>query len=442
VVAKALRVRSPAAPEVDDAAQCSASAGPGPPGLPAWPVAVLFVLYPLWWVLGLSSVILPIVGGCCLFLLAVRRAVQLPPLWWLWSAFAIWMLASAVMLDSTGRMIGFGQRFAAFAGAGLIATYLFNAGQNLPRRRVLALLSTFLGWMTIGGYLGMAFPHVRLPTPALALAPDALAGNEYVLDLLSPRFAEVQDPWGASEAFVRPSAPFAYTNAWGHAFVLLLPVVAALAVRATRRTRLLLAALVLAALPPALATLNRGIFIGVAIAALYLAARHVRRISPARIGQIALGATLLAGVVMVSGALNRLSERTSTSSTTQDRAELYREAFRRTLDSPWLGWGAPRPSATLDVSVGTQGHFWYLMFSHGFVGLTLFLALIWGLAWRTRRTLDLESTLIHTTLVCSAVLLLFYGIDSVHLVIVTGCAVLLLREASEAWTAPARSAVR
>ncbi|MFN8078125.1 MAG: hypothetical protein U0Q19_01035 [Kineosporiaceae bacterium] len=395
--------------------------------LPAWPFAGLFVLYPLWWVLGLTPVILVLLGATCLFLMVLRGSIRLPPLWFVWVSFLIWASASSVMVDTPGRLVGFAQRLAAMLGASLLVVYLYNARERLPRRRAVAAMSVFGVWLIIGGYLGMAFPNFRLRTPMLALAPASLATNDYVIELLSPRFAEVQHPYGASSDFIRPSAPFPYTNAWGHTFVLLLPIVAALAVRASRRTRWLLAAAVAVAIPPALATLNRGIFVGVAVAAGYLTVRTIRRVNLIRVLQLGTALVVLAGGLVASGALDRVTERTSTSSTTQDRASLYRESFERTLESPWLGWGAPRPSATLDVSVGTQGHFWYLMFSHGFVGLALFLATVWGLAVTTRRVTDTETLLLHTVVIVISVTLLFYGVDGTHLVLALGSAVLVLR---------------
>lgn len=397
------------------------------PALPGWPYLALFTLYPLWWVLGLTPFVLAVLGGVALLLMRMRGRIRLPRLWLWWAAFLIWSLASVVMVDSTGRLIGFAQRWAALLGATFLVVYVFNAREALPRRRVLRAMAVMLGWVALGGYLGMLAPYGRVTTPVLALLPPGLANNDFVLELFSPRFSEVQHPWGAQSAFVRPSAPFPYTNTWGHAFVLLVPVVAALAVRATPRERWVLGALVAAAVPPALATLNRGIFIGLGVATLYVALRFARSVRPVQLARIALGGVVVAAVVRSSGVLNRISERTTTSSTTQDRATLYRETFTRTLESPLLGWGAPRPSATLDVSAGTQGHLWYLMFSHGFVGLALFLGFVWGLAVVTRGVVDPESTLLHAVLVVIGVMLLFYGIDGVHLVIALTCGVLLLR---------------
>jgi hypothetical protein len=273
----------------------------------------------------------------------------------------------------------------------------------------------------------MFFPYRRISTLALALAPTTVSGNDYVVELLSPRFAEVQTPYGAAEPFVRPAAPFPYTNAWGHTFVLLLPVIAALAVRASRRTRLLLVLLVAAAVPPALATLNRGIAVGVVVILAYWGVRFFRRMTVRRLLEIAVAGVVIAGLVAASGVTARLTERTQVSSTTQDRFSLYIEAFQRTLGSPLLGWGAPRPSLNTPVSVGTQGHFWYLMFSHGFVGLGLFLGTIWGLAWITRGARSTEDLFLHTAVVVMSVTLLFYGVDPMHLVIVMSCGVLLMR---------------
>lgn len=407
--------------------------------LPAWPFTWLFLFYPLIWANGLAPFALPAVGAVCLCLLTARGKVRLPRLWGFWTAFLLWSATAVVMIDSGGRLVGFMQRWSSVVGASIVAVYVFNARESLPRPKVLRSMTWLFTWVVVGGYLGMLDPYGRLSTPILRLIPESIASNEYVLELLSPRFAEVQKPWGADQAFVRPSAPFPYTNGWGHAYVLLLPLVLAYAVGSgRRRIRVLVLLLVLASVPPALATLNRGIFIGVGVGVLYLAMRYVTRLSLARLGRLAVLGALAAVGVQMSGALSRITERTNTSSSTEDRFTIWREAYDRTMSSPLIGQGAPRPSGTLDVSVGTQGHFWYVMFSFGFVGLALFLTTMWGLAVTTRRVVDLQSVLIHTPLVTVLVMMLFYGIDGVHLTILFTCAALLLRP--ERWRPGQRQA--
>ena len=398
----------------------------GDRALPAWPVTALFALYPLWWLLGLGPFVVAAAGAIALALMALRGRVGLPPSWLWWASFLAWSLLSVVMIDSGGRLVGFVQRWSEMLGAVLLGLYAYNAPELADRRRVVRSLSFMVAWLTVGGWLGMLFPYGRVTTPTLAALPRSIASNSYVTELLSPRFAEVQDPWGATEAFVRPAAPFPYTNGWGNTFVLVTLVLAALAVRAGRRTRWLLALAWLAALPPATATLNRGILVGLGSAGVYVAARRVRDVRPRHWAQLAAAVTAVGVAVLASGAADRLSERTSTSTTTQDRAALYAETFERTLASPLLGWGAPRPSRTLPVSAGTQGELWFLMFSYGFVGLGLFVGSLLALILVTWRVRDLESTLLHAVPVALAVMMIFYGIDGLQLTMALWCALVLL----------------
>ncbi|MDQ1293286.1 MAG: O-antigen ligase family protein [Actinomycetota bacterium] len=394
--------------------------------LPAWPITGMFVLFPLVWLNGFSSFATQIFGAVCLFLMVVRGRIELPRTWWWWLSYLIWTLATVVMVDSGGRLIGFVQRWTGLFGACMMALYAYNASERLTQRNLVKSLTWMFGWVVAGGYLGILRPHGRLRTLALEIVPAKLQNNSYVLELLSPRFAEVQNPWGASKPFVRPSAPFPYTNGWGDAFVLLLPAVLALALLSRKRMRLLLLGLVLASLPPALATLNRGVFLGAGAILAYLGVRNLYRV---RLGHI-----LRAGVVLIfvlifvvqSGAIDQITHRTTVSSTTSDRADLYRETFERTRESPWFGYGAPRPSQTLQVSVGTQGQLWYVMFSHGFVGLGLFLGAVWGLAWTTRRVRGVVPLLLHSVLVSVSLMLVVYGQDGFHLCIPMICGMVLL----------------
>ncbi len=397
--------------------------------LPSWPLTLLLVFYPVIWANGLSAFALSVVGALCLGLLIMRGTVRLPRLWLLWSAFLVWSTTSVVMIDTFGRLAGFMQRWSSLVGATLLAVYVYNARTSLPRRKVLQYFTIFFGWLVVGGYLGMRLPYSRISTPILALMPPSLANNSYVVDLLSPRFAEVQKPWGVEQAFVRPSAPFVYTNGWGHAYVLLLPLVVAYLLNASRRGRFVAAALLVLSVPPALATLNRGIFIGVGVAALYLGVRLARRLTfVGWVRLLTLAAAVAAAVLTFgAGSLSRLTERTSSGQSLLTRQTLYQETFQRTLDSPWLGQGAPRPSETAAVSAGTQGHIWYVMFSYGFVGLALFLLTFWGFALTTWRVGSLESLLLQTPLVVVNVMIAFYGLDGMHLVVVLVCFVVLVR---------------
>ncbi|MBW1279541.1 hypothetical protein, partial [Escherichia coli] len=84
-------------------------------------------------------------------------------------------------------------------------------------QKVLAGLTFTWVFVIVGGYLGMLWPDVTLSFTIGRLLPQSILQNEYVSDLVFPPFAEIQTPYGADEPFLRPSAPFAYTNGWGAA---------------------------------------------------------------------------------------------------------------------------------------------------------------------------------------------------------------------------------
>jgi hypothetical protein len=395
--------------------------------LPAWPVDALLWGFPLWWLLGLEPFVVAIFGLIMAPLLLVRRGLALPRGVAPWLAFLAWLLPCALMLNSALGLVGFAQRAGNFAAIGVVLLYVVNARERLPARRLVAGLVAV--WLTVvaGGYLGVLWPQGRLTTPVGLLLPNSITGNSYVHDLVFPPFAEVQHPWGAAHPYDRPAAPFPYTNSWGAAIVLLTPVVFAHIATSRARTRVLLAAVMLAAIVPAAATLNRGMLAGLVIAASYVAVRLAFRGRVWPFLGLAVGLGTAAALAVSSGLLQAAAQRADYGST-QGRALLYQETFRRTLNSPLFGYGAPRPSDMLGVSVGTQGFVWTLMFSYGFVGLALFLWFLFGAVLRTWRAPDTPALWLHATLVAACALIAFYGLGMMQLLTVVLVAGLLLRE--------------
>ncbi|OZM70336.1 ligase [Amycolatopsis antarctica] len=396
--------------------------------LPSWPIDVLLWGFPVYWLLGLTPFMVILMAAVMGVLLVVRRGLTIVPGIAPWLAFVTWAVPCALMLDSGLRLVGYAQRTSNYLAIAVILLYVVNAREHLTTRRIIGGLT--LLWVTViaGGYAGMLFPTGRLTTPVGLLLPESITGNEYVRDLVFPPLAEVQKPWGATEAYIRPSAPFPYTNGWGSAMALLTPV--ALAQILLARSTMLRVFLVLclaAAVAPAVATLNRGLLLGVALSVGYVAVRLALRgrVAPFLALVAAMGA---AGAAALSGGLlERLSERADYGST-DDRGTLYQETFDRTLNSPLLGYGAPRPSELLDISVGTQGQFWMVMFSFGFVGLGLFVWFLAGAVLRTWRAPATWRLWLHSSLLTACTLIFFYGLDTMQLLTVALLAAVLLRD--------------
>jgi hypothetical protein len=131
-----------------------------------------------------------------------------------------------------------------------------------------------------------------------------------------------------------------------------------------------------------------------------------------------------------------VSSRVQYSETNSGRIDIYTEAFERTLKSPLLGYGAPRPSLHLVISVGTQGQFWNLMFCYGFPGLAFFCFWLGLLAWRTRRAAPDPLLWLHVVPVVACTMILFYGLDQTELVVIFVAASLVFREMAAVPPAP------
>lgn len=397
--------------------------------LPAWPVLALLWGFPVFWLLGATVIAGIALTVVMLSYLAHYRATRLVPGVYAFAGFVLWVVPCALMIDSSDRMLGYLYRFSILAIVGTALIYTISAGRRLSRRRIVDAL-TFVWLFTIaGGLLGLLSPETRLSTPVGLLLPESLTTNSYVRDLFFPPLAEVQQPFGSPVDFVRPSAPFPYANSWGVAIVLLTPVAVACFLQARSRvTRVVIVVGLAAMVPSALATSNRGMFAGLVLAAVYVVVRLAIRNRAAPVLSIAVLGVIGAAVLVGNGLLTQIQTRQQYGDSSGTRFSLYQETFQRTLQSPLLGYGAPRPSASEPfISAGTQGYVWMLMFSFGFVGLAFFLTFLWGTTLRTWRAPGDVDLVLHSVLVVASVIIAVYGLDVMQLLSIMLVAAVLLR---------------
>lgn len=390
---------------------------------------VLLWGFPLWWAAG-AAPFMPIALAVVMALLLVQRGrIRLPPGLLPWLAFVAWIGVTATSLDGGIALVGFGQRWGNLIAVGIFMVYYANARERLAARDLIAAMTFFYVFIVLLGFLATVYPSFRLTTPVGLILPGALTSNSLVYDLVFPRLAEIQQPWGAPEPFNRPSAPFPYANSWGVAFVLLTPVVVA-QITLLRKTwaRLLLGAVVLASFYPALATSNRGMFVGLIASVAYVAVRLAlyRRFGALMVvvGAVALGAVAL----VVTGAAAEILGRQQYSDSTSGRARIYAATIEAVSRSPIIGYGAPRLDESIGISLGTQGYVWMLMFSYGVVGLLLFLVFLGGAVLRTLPVRTLPGLCLHSTLVAAAVIMLFYSFDIMQMTTIGLVAAVLLRD--------------
>ncbi len=396
--------------------------------LPAWPILTLLYGFPLIWAFGLMQFAPSILAMLMIVLMVMRRRVLVHSTMWIWFALMFWGLVCTVSLENASELLGWLQRYMNIFNVGIYTLYFFNARERIPNHLMLGGLLTIWFTVVILGYLALAFPDFRLRTPMSFLLPGSLLGNDLVRDYVLPPMAEVQMPWGVDVPYVRPSAPFPYANSWGLAYALLTPVVFAVITGVhSKKIQVALGLAVVLSLVPAVATSNRGMFIGLGSAFAYVLLRLLLKGDWRALG---IGAVLGVGVVsylFVSGAVGEILGRQEFSDSTGGRASLYTLTFEYTLRSPLVGYGTSKMADSVGVSMGTQGQVWALMFCFGFVGLGLFLLYVISVLVNTWNIASVTGMWVHSVIVSALAVVFFYSFDVIQLTVLMFSAALMMR---------------
>lgn len=399
--------------------------------LPVWPMVALLAGYPLWWIIGIVDVSWILFGALQLLYLLRNGRTRAPRGFGIWLAFLVWMTLSVTQLDTFGRVVGFSYRHLIYVAATVLFLYIYNARTRLHDTFVLGLLTTYWLITVVGGFLGMLLPTTVVRTPLSYVLPGFLLNNELVNHMVIRRFAQY-DPTSYFDVAPRPSAPFLYTNNWGNAYSLLLPFVVLYLIKVRHQRRFwVLLPLVPISFIPAAATLNRGMFLGLGLAAIYLAVRYLLRGRPGVLICVVLAGVLGAGAFTASSFDDNITARVEDTSTTEDRAEIYLQTLRSVQDNPVFGLGAPRPSTNPNIPpVGTHGQFWMVIHSHGIPGVLFFLGwFAFVVAGSLRRTDDV-GTVANAVVLVALAEVFYYGFLPVGLMLTMIAAALALRGAS------------
>jgi hypothetical protein len=384
--------------------------------LPAWPIAGVLLLYPLWWALGLGVLIFPLaaVPMAALLLRAyiAGRPVRLPPGFALWAVFLATVLvgvavlgaepAGAVDEHASGRLFGAGYRVVQYAALTVLLVYAGNLTEaELSRRRLVRLLAWLFVVTVAGGLLGVFAGHFEFTSPVELLLPSHVRGKGFVQSLVHPYAAQIMDV--VRDAHPRPAAPWGYTNTWGNNFCLLVVWLAASAwgYPARRRTRVLALACLAVSVVPVVHSLNRGLWIGLGVAAVYVAVRLALAGRAWAIAGLGVAAAVLAAAVALTPLGGVVGARLDDGHSNGVRSFLMQRAVTGMAESPVVGFGSTRTtmggrnSITVGESaacercgnftVGGNGQLWQLLFAHGLVGTAAYLGFFGYGLWRFRR---------------------------------------------------------
>ena len=403
------------------------------PPLAAWPLAWLFAGVPLWWVTGLIDVIVVPIAVVMLYYLRRTGGVRVPRGFAVWLLFLAFMLGSVIQLTQVLPYLTFGYRAGIYLASTVVFLYAYNSRPWISDRRLLGYLACYFAFMVAGGFLGALAPVGRLRTPmyyVLSSQAPSLVTNELVQAMVVRPFAQYS-PTNYFQVPPRPAAPFLYTNNWGNAYSLLLPLMVVLLFQTPRRTwqRKVLTILIPVSAIPATLTLNRGMFIGLAIVAVCVGFRLALHGYLARVllitGVVAVVGVVLWNVFNVSAGLE-----TRTEASTNTRASLYSQSLTAASASPLFGYGNTIPSTSsnpYDPQVGTQGQFWMILVSHGVVAIACFVGFFLVVFVTTLRRRDIAGMTYNAVVLAGAVETLYYGLVPYGLPLLMVAAALALR---------------
>lgn len=367
---------------------------------PGWPLSVLYLGFPVWWALGLAQVIFFAMALAMAVILRRRGPLRVPRGFAPWLLFLVWMLAGALLVRATapgtepGGGIGRLANFAVWAGWYVAITiamlYVVNTAREVSTQRIVRLL----GWMfvvtTSFGVLAVVAPTLEFESPMELVLPHSIVSTNFVRTLIHPSLSSSSDFLGYVQA--RPTAPFPYSNAWGNNLALYLPffVLGWLGRDAGWRRKVAPFVLV-AAIVPIVFSLNRGLWLSLAVAAGYAAVRLAVN-GRVRALQALVAAVVVGGIAFASSPLyDTLVLRIETPHSNDRRTGTAETVVSTTAaGSPVVGYGTTRTMQGSFSSLaggeteschqcaapplGTQGFMWRLVLTTGFGGTVLCLS--------------------------------------------------------------------
>ncbi len=405
---------------------------------PGWQLYLLIGLYPVLWGLGLAYFVWPVAAGVFVLSLCLRAPIRVPPGFGLWALFLMWMLFSAIELDTAQQVGLFAWRAVIYLTATGVFLWIYNSSEDdLPGDSVAGALTLLWALCIVGGLFGVIDPTFSFKTLGQMLVPKSILDNPTAYAYVHPALAQIQFK-ALGHPIGRPITLFAYTNQWAATVGMLTPFAILTTLRArsllVRRTMIVL--FVIAAIP-IIISINRGLWIGLIAAGLFVGVRLAAAGHAKMLIGGGVAALVLAAIIVVSPLGNLINQRVSSSHNSNGtRATLYSDTFAGTSRSPLFGFGTPRASATLsseaNVRVGTQGQFYLILFSHGYPGLIFYLgwfAFTFLLALR-RRTLD--EILWSSVILISFVEMMVYDfLPAAIYIVMIACALLWRRRMAE-----------
>ena len=370
---------------------------------PAFPLVFFLAGFPLWWAMGFGTLGFLIIAVPLGYHLLRRSVLVVPRGFGLWLLFLMVMLIGVVVLwtpvpglvlePGLSRILPWAYRAAWFTAVTVVLLFIGNATEKtLPRKWLILLMAWMFAITVMGGYAGQFLWQHEFRSLMEIVLPRSLRSNVFLNSLIHPGLAQLQDILGYPEP--RPKAPFDYANSWGANFGILLPfyLMSWRYLRSALQKTAFIAFLVLA-IPPAIFSLNRGLWAGLGVMTAVLLIRLTLNGKWIAIVVAGVLAVIAYAVLLTTPLWDILQTRLNNPHSNMGRSNLAETTVTTVVQySPLIGFGSTRQrqgnffsiaaGATADChqcsppQLGTQGSLWYLIFGTGILGTLLFCAFV------------------------------------------------------------------
>jgi polysaccharide biosynthesis protein PslJ len=397
-----------------------------------WPLHVLILGYPLWWVAGLSNFGWLFCAVPMAVYLLIKGHLRISRGFGIWVCFLLWMFASSIELEHATSFLTFGFRAACYCSATVWFLYIVNLpGGASTTRKIVFLLCAFWLIIVAGGYAGLKFPHLTLSSAMELVLPSGLASLDFVHLQIHPQLAEIQTFIGYTIA--RPSAPFPYTNWWGGNLGALTPfvLVAVVLVRSTWR-KAVIWILLAVALVPIVLSVNRGLWISLSVGLLYALFRFLLWGNVRLVAAILVAVLVAAAGVFLSPLKTTIQDRIEHPGSTNVRYSVAQAAVVGVKKSPLFGYGVPvKPPRHYGIpNVGTGGLYWLIMFTTGIPGVIFFAGWFLQGLWATRKASTPVMFWAHVSILIVLIQMFVYDMLPVELHVLMIAVALAYRESA------------
>ena len=349
-------------------------------GLPTWPITVGFTGFVAWWLLGLAWLVWFVVALLGLCVLVNARNIRIPKRFWIYLLCIAGVLASALASDGGLNMRSYLYGSEGYLAGAVVCVYIYNTAHPalVAARCAIALCVAALAC----GLLGVLLPDFAY-TPIGA----RLGSSAYFQVLSIVRFASVATVSGAP----RPSGPFVYANRWGAIVGMCIPALAVYASaywRGVRRSWLVVGGLI--ALIPIIYSLNRSLWVVLALGAAYFLYRALRRGHQNATLVLAVGLIVVAVVIFATPLHSIIGTKLASTESGQSRSAIYQATLAGFRQAPVFGHGtnggvSAYQGVQLADAIGTQGQFWELLYNTGLLGTIPFYGWFFVVLWQGRR---------------------------------------------------------